>query len=534
MRLRKIPSGFSRCLSLVCGVMCILGFDSVAYALGSGQYTAFDLAAQKIAITGVTVDEVKEATVTKVVQVGDTGAEDVTSKCQLKLDQLSIVPDKKCDALWAQRSSDTFKITLSKPAGTEVELKRGSLEPEIVRDFSQPASPILQVRDLPDATRTVIYIPGNEEPGRWLAVAPKSNQITVDPTLWTRLLSHNDVRVVATIGGKDTPIHLRRNQDPVAPSPVELPRGDLPALNCKAEVRNKKFLVDDNSPIFCVDTEPHQQLVIVGLPQREFIVPPNKTTYVVVRTWDDNIATVAMNGTVGISVPKLNAQVTAQGGTGDAAPKKRETYVTVWPLAPRTSGTNATVTVKIISRADRAVTIDQLLFDVAVDSVFYAALRLGIGVGFGEFDNGYQAQKVGGSAVSEVVATANRDVNLELVLGFAPYLDGLTSWNFKGRSYGDGLDVGFAPYFGIGIVSQSTSNLTAFRSFHAGGEIEIGRNFSIALTYVGRFVNDLPDGIAVGSAVPDGTLSTHAALASGGAVVLNLAPEFFKFAGGGK
>lgn len=101
-------------------------------------------------------------------------------------------------------------------------------------------------------------------------------------------------------------------------------------------------------------------------------------------------------------------------------------------------------------------------------------------------------------------------------------------------SYGSGMDFGFAPYFGIGIVSQGTTNLTAFRSFHIGLELELGRSFSIAGTLVGRFVNELPDDIAVGSAVPDGKLSTNLALASRGAVVLNLAPEVFKFAGGGK
>ena len=533
--LKKVAQN-ARCWTVVAGCFAaMVTCSGKAYAVSPTPYTVYDLAARKIAIQGFTAAQLDASKISSIVSSSTSGNVSVTQDCHLKFDQVAIVFDANvaCPALWSQKEPATLTITIGNLADPLV-LKGVRATDQLTLDFSQAKSPLVIVRDLPALTQAALYILGDEKPGDWIKVEPNTaGQITLDVNQWKRIRGTDYLRLVGLVDGQQRLIELHRNEI-TPPPPVDLPRPEQPPWDCDAELKAHAFTAGD-SPVFCIDTTPDQQLTIAKLPKRQFIVPPNETIYVVVRTWDDNVPSVTMTGTVGLSAPKLNSQVTAQSGVPlEGTPVGHTTYATVWPMAPRASATTATVTVKLVKRADRATVVDQLPFDVAVDTVYYAALRLGIALGFGEFDHGYQAQKVGGSAVSEVVATANRDMNMEVVLGFAPYLDGIFSGKLHGRNYGSGFDIGLAPFVGIGIVSQGTNNLTAFRSFHAGAELEVGRNFSIAFTYVGRFVNELPAGVAVGSAVPDGTLSTHAALVSGYALVLNLSPEFFKFAGGSK
>jgi hypothetical protein len=489
----------------------------------SQLYAVSDLAALKIPITALNGDQLAGA----VFQVLDPGV----GPCKVKIQEGGILGGKsdECDALWAQDDPSDVSLTVKSPKFEGVLVLKAEPLTRKAGEFAQPSFESLKLvfTSVPAFTKASLYVPGSQRRGRWVAIADGDGKtLSVDGLLGPRVRGVNSLRFVATVGEQRVLFDLTRNQVSFPGAAPDLLRPKLDQLDCRQEAIDQGYQ-PGTSAVFCVDTTADQQLKLGALPQDEYVVPPNKPIFVVVGTWDDNFASVSMTGTVGLSDPKLSANVPQSGIEKAGMPPIPEVHtrqVTVWPFAPRVSGQTPTVTVKVMKKADHAVNVDQISFDLIVDSLYYGALRLGVGVGFGSFDRGYAAQNIGGGAINEVVATANTNVNLELVLGFAPFLER------SGRSYTRGVPVAFAPYIGVGVLAQGNKGIEAFKSFHIGGEIELGRNFSIALTFVGRFVSTLPPNTEVGSPVPSGILSTRTGFAGGGALVFNLAPEFFKFA----
>jgi hypothetical protein len=527
----------SRVITFVSATLLSLAAGEARADDPTDEYRIFDLAARRIAISHLTADQLAGATVEKVV-ISDAGSDKEVTGCKLKIDSAAVTStaSSDCPDLWAQQEPGTVKLTLksSKYSGGLTLLRARPVRK--AGKFAAPKSGLIVVTGATSGVKqAAVFVPGENKLGEWVTVAVKAGgQIEPDPSLWNRMVKADELRL-AVLDANDvySVIDLQKDTTGTPPPAPDMPYPELLPLKCDEELQAQKYEVGD-SPVYCVDTTKDLKLQLVGLPRNQFVIRPNRTIYVVVRHWEHTEPNVIMTGTVGLNDAKLNVQTVAQSGTTEGeAPKHHKASVTIWPFAPRAVGQTPGVDVKLVKKSDPNVTLHELKFDLVVDTVYYAALRVGMAIGFGEFDHGYQAQKLGGGSLSEVVATASTTTNLEVVVGFVPYLDGLLSGRLTGRSYGGGLDLGFAPYLGVGVLGQGNKGIDAFKSFHGGLELEIGRSFSIALTFVGRFVNELPNNVKVGSPVPDGTLATHTGFAPGGALVLNMAPEFLKFAAAG-
>lgn len=169
--------------------------------------------------------------------------------------------------------------------------------------------------------------------------------------------------------------------------------------------------------------------------------------------------------------------------------------------------------------------------ELFVEKTYSGALRLGIGALFGPtVDHEYRSVRVDGSAQNEIVASTGGRAEFELVAGYAPFLfDGR-----KGRSYHATTlrqrARRFAPYIGLGVLNvASPTGVDFFKSVHLGLEFELQRNLSIAVTAIARRVTELRPGYHVGSPV-GADVPTRERLAFGVGIVINLTPEFLRFA----
>jgi hypothetical protein len=173
--------------------------------------------------------------------------------------------------------------------------------------------------------------------------------------------------------------------------------------------------------------------------------------------------------------------------------------------------------------------VNEALIELLVDLTFNSAVRVGVaGIFLDAVDRQFEARAQPGSGQSEIVSTTTGEYDLELVAGFAPFLEK------NGRSYTAGGSANFAPYFGIGVLSVSPdgANVDFLKSIHLGIEWAPNQNFSIAATGVLRRVTRLAPGLQVGGPV-NGDVPTISTQAFGAAVVLNFSPELLNFAGTG-
>lgn len=112
--------------------------------------------------------------------------------------------------------------------------------------------------------------------------------------------------------------------------------------------------------------------------------------------------------------------------------------------------------------------------------------------------------------------------DLEIVAGFAAFLDK------GGRGYSSHDYSRFAPYLGIGLLSQGADGEVDFlKSVHLGVEWELTPTFSLASTVVLRRVTRLAPGVALGGPV-QGDVPTVTRQSVGLGFVLNVSPEFLR------
>ncbi|TMQ05330.1 MAG: hypothetical protein E6J90_49325 [Deltaproteobacteria bacterium] len=172
-------------------------------------------------------------------------------------------------------------------------------------------------------------------------------------------------------------------------------------------------------------------------------------------------------------------------------------------------------------------------YELYVPKIYGGALRLGIGaVRVHGLEHSYGARKVAGSDFSQVVDNGADPVNLEVVVGYAPFLGAKLTSDMGGRTYmrDDNPWTRFAPYFGVGIISSSNSKFEWLRSLYAGVEYELTPGSSLALALVIRRVDALANGLSVGMPVADTTNLTRVTYEAGVGVVFNFTPAFFQFA----
>jgi hypothetical protein len=262
------------------------------------------------------------------------------------------------------------------------------------------------------------------------------------------------------------------------------------------------------------------------------VVSPNKVGVLIVRHWDsDRVVFDGSGAPVALSTPATANSGTAQADDGKAKvattppPSLPTASVCEYkPVAPHAPGP-FTVTVKITDGADATKVLSARTIDLITEQRYSGAFRVGVaGILFAD-DQNFTAETFPNSPQAEIVRSSK--VPAELVIGYSQFFDGLGD----GRSYIDRQWYQrFGIYVGVGVLGFSTSSIDFLKSMHVGFEFEISQSMSIALTAVGRRVNELADNIHVGAPVPSGGIPTQTGYVPGMAVILNITPSFFRFA----
>ena len=185
-----------------------------------------------------------------------------------------------------------------------------------------------------------------------------------------------------------------------------------------------------------------------------------------------------------------------------------------------------TLTVTLKDRERNATKVkpdDDTKVDITVDEPYAGAIRIGVAAVFGSArDRAFSSQALPGSGQMEITTTDGGVLDSELVIGAAAFLEE------GGRTYYSGERRHWAPYFGIGILNQTTTGFEVLKSLHLGVEYEISKQFSISFTVVGRRVTRLVDGLEVGDPITATTVPTRTGYELGVGLIVNLTPEFLK------
>ncbi len=161
--------------------------------------------------------------------------------------------------------------------------------------------------------------------------------------------------------------------------------------------------------------------------------------------------------------------------------------------------------------------------ELVVEATYSSALRVGVaGVFLDGVDREYVARRQPGAGQAEVAAVETGGYDLEVVAGFAAFLDE------NGRGYSKHDFGNFAPYLGLGVVAQGADGSFDFlKSVHLGVEWELTPTFSLASTLVLRRVTRLAPGVELGGPV-QGEVPTVTRQSVGVGFVLNVSPEFLR------
>lgn len=251
---------------------------------------------------------------------------------------------------------------------------------------------------------------------------------------------------------------------------------------------------------------------------RRQVIKPDTEVVVRVKHFVDQTVTLSQKGHAGVTRRGVREADDAEFNSRDT---DKPTTVTPRDFAPRRPG-DASVLVTLGSG-------EVLTHELVVQQTYNGALRTGIAfVGGGAVDADYAAATLAGASTQEVVATSRGGADVELVVGFAPFLD-------PGGRPANGCEQAplcFAPYVGLGVVAPSASGLDVLKSVHVGAEWEPVSSFSLSATLVTRRVTRLADGVHVGSPT-QGAPATTEGWGLGAGVVLNVTPSFFKLASKG-
>ncbi|MEM6731771.1 MAG: hypothetical protein AAF658_09450 [Myxococcota bacterium] len=236
--------------------------------------------------------------------------------------------------------------------------------------------------------------------------------------------------------------------------------------------------------------------------------------------------TITATGKVGAYTPsvlKFGELPGAKGGD-----RQFVWTVTERLLPPRTPG-EFKVSISLGANGSRG-DVEKLDVDLAVEQTYLGAVRVGIGlVGLDATNAEYESRTSVGSQQAEIIAGDPSDLEFELVIGYAAYLD-------RGGRPASGCayrPLCFAPYVGVGVLTPDSGDdgVRFLSSVHAGIEWEPSPTFSIAATVVGRRVDRLGPGLLIGGPAPDDDSSlTRQTFGLGAGIVFNVSSEFFSFA----
>ena len=326
---------------------------------------------------------------------------------------------------------------------------------------------------------------------------------------------------------------------------------------CDGQLEERRKYLEP--PDWCPDDQyPGHQVVcvklydearkVVRVPYRS-VARPDRGLVVHVLTEPGMEVTVTWGGTRKLTRPGVTPPKKAQAGE-EAAERAAEEQDVVQlvpssiTFSPRAPG-QADVTVEVKpstpavaaaapaagagAAAPAANAKGKLSVELEVDELSWGAVRFGFATVFGEAATArYEIRSAAGAEQAEIALADDPAMNIEAVLGFAPYIFDL--WAYGGRSETGGPSAYLAPYIGFGVLGQGAAGVEAFGSLHVGLELGITSSFSIAGTAVWRKITELQDGYRVGSPVDAGTTFTTDGTGFGFGLILNVSPDFLKFA----
>lgn len=472
----------------------------------------------------------------------ETGGSSDTAKCKIKIGRNRIVPAKEgqegveaCPIVWSAPAPPD-KLTFVFPAnakwkrGAQIVLAhrvRAGKGPEL--QAAEKNQLLLVKSKVPSDRGAGIVFVDTDSQGKvsWLfrEVADGSVSIPVGLTGRSSLKGYASFDAAGAPAYVDIGVDLSASPpaQPQKPEPQPAPSAQGKALHMG--FCNKGGRDDDKLYLVCVDlvTEGDQPRFQFK-PDTRQILRPNRAVLVKVRHRRETTVDITMEGERGLYMPGVRVDVAPPGKPqGQAGAEESIDVVSEATFGPRRPG-QADIKVKTTDgRLNPTYTVELL-----IEEAYLGAIRLGLGPVFkSAVDRAYEARTTPGSQQAEIVATSSGNVDLELVLGFAPFVfDYLTD---GGRAAVTGCSLCIAPYVGIGLLNQRGTSLELMKSLHLGLEWEMSPSFSVAGTMVLRRVTRLAPGYEVGSPV-DGEVPTTAAIGVGGGLVFSFSPELFKIA----
>lgn len=168
--------------------------------------------------------------------------------------------------------------------------------------------------------------------------------------------------------------------------------------------------------------------------------------------------------------------------------------------------------------------------NVRVVATYWGALRIGVGVVFGEpaVPHSYTAGVAPGSSQREVMFRSTEHVAVEVVVGATAYLPLDRAHRLRRP------EDFFGVYLGFGVLSATATGLDGLTSIYVGAEFEIIPEMSVVVAAVLRRGQHLSDGFEVGSPVMSDASPTGEVWGPGVGLVLNVSPEIFRFTAQGE
>jgi len=298
-----------------------------------------------------------------------------------------------------------------------------------------------------------------------------------------------------------------------------------PELRCPP-----KKLPHDDMIIVCVDaTGPVMTYRMV--PEGTRLTKPNRYFFVHVVHQAGYRVSMDLGGQIGSYVPGTRGKFqVAGGGFGfDGQVASELTLVAASrTFAPRRPGF-APLVVRLTDQ-NKTPVADPLVLEFWVDETFAGAFRVGVaGVFFGGVEQQYSKVTRANSLQEEIAATGENVMDVDLVIGYSPYLD-------SGGRAAIGCESApfcFEPYFGLGILSPTgEGDLDWLKSIHLGVEWELTNEFAVGLTANIRRVSRLTEGLRPGYPV-EGDIPTEDRYVFGIGIIVNLSPSFLRIGAGG-
>jgi len=541
---------------LLAAGLALLALGATAAARADVPYTPFDLAAQTLALGDEFADVAFDATSVALV----AGAPQEIPECALAIGdgQLS----GACPFLWALETPAPLTLALTTPEG-------GSLSLALARGWSAGAASLRlepSTREIlappgfaPDALVALHYAGG--EPLGWQPVELVDGRIMLDDDTYRQAAAlAGRYTVYAQEGGRVVAYQVLPAAPKTAPVPTHTTATATATLAGPAAtvVTSDPTHPDDRgrwkvtapADMTCPPRElPQSDMIVVCVdatgdvlkyrmvPEGTRLTKPNRYFLVHVLHFVDRQVEVSLGGQVGTFVPGNRGELRVRasnggrgGGIGGAqgAVQAPDLTVSTQVLAPRLPG-YAPLTVRLNDLAGE-IKAPPMLVEFWIDETYSGAFRMGFaGVFAGGLEQRYQKVTAPNSQQAEIRASDANPVDVDLVVGYAPYLER------GGRSAAgcENAPFCFSPYVGIGVVSAADDGgLDFLKSVHLGVEWEFTPSFSIALTANLRRVQRLAAGYAPGQPI-DGDIPTESRYVFGAGLVINLSPSFLKIGASG-